>query len=87
MEPLELWSDADALPPDQAWWIFGSEEEKIQYRNAGHNPHLTEFLRVTMRRDLIERIYKGGLLCLGVKMAPDLDDSPEILPRLSIRKP
>jgi hypothetical protein len=79
MEPLELW--ADALSLKDAWWFHGPEEQKVQYREAGRNPQLTVYLEEMMRRDLIHRIHRGELFCLGVKTAPDLGDGPEILPR------
>jgi hypothetical protein len=85
MEPSELW--ADALSLKEALWFYGPEEQKVQYRDAGRNPDLTVYLEETMRRDLIYRIYNGELLCLGVKVAPDLGDSPELLPRYLFATP
>jgi hypothetical protein len=74
MEPSELWSDALLL--DEAWFILRSEQEKVQYRNAGHNRHFTVYLKTTMRRVLLDRIRDEELLCLGVSIAPDLDRYP-----------
>jgi hypothetical protein len=85
MESSELWPDA--LPLDEAWFILGSEEQKIQYRNAGHNQHLTVYLKTTMRRVLLDRIHDGELLCLGVRIAPDLGGIPEFLPQFLFDTP
>jgi hypothetical protein len=79
MEPLDRW--LDALPLSDAWWMLGSEEHKIQYRKAGSNHSRMKFLESTMHREIITDIYYGRLLCLGVRTAPDLGKSPEILPQ------
>jgi len=85
MTPLEYW--LGALPLDEAWWLLGAEDEKLQYRNAGGNVHLTKFLEETMHRDVITRIYHGDLLCLGVRTSPAPGDGPEILPQFLFANP
>jgi len=40
-----------------------------------------------MRRVLLDRIHDGELLCLGMRIVPNLGDSPEFLPQILFEKP
>ena len=67
--------------------ILGPEEEKERYRDAGRNPALSNFLSITMRRGLIDKIFRGDLSCLGVEVSPKLGNSPELLQRYLFTNP
>lgn len=77
MDASKLWPDALALY--DAWWILSPEAEKEKYRDAGKNPHRTVFLQRMMRGELVDRLHRGELICLGVRTAPEVGAGPEVI--------
>lgn len=69
-----------ALTLGEAWWEFGDEEHKEQYRNAGRNDGLLSFLDRYLHDDLIYLLSHGDLVALGVQVSPQAGPGPETIP-------